>query len=443
MSLVGIMTAVGYGLMLLLTLFIPEFAEPVFGSGGVVLAMAGTVVTSMDTANQGADRVVPDISSKLTKLAPDRFPLDTILRNLKNEEPAHNVKVGWEEVGYYPRAFTVNGLVAAAGGAKTAITVTLDGLANQLAIGDELLVQDTAGGYVTDWGTKRAYVSEIAPGGNPNQIKIFAWQSSSTDGFNVTAPAIPNNSVLIRYSDSKSEQEGPSTARAMEPSTIYNYVHTFEKVVKISRMRNNIKTFTESDMKRGMAQALWDFREDIENQFNFGIGGVGTNPLNNEKHYKMHGAEHFIQSNILDASTGITEGMFLEWAERISDDTHGSEQKLLFVSPSLMTKIAKLNITQESMRNGRRDKVLGTNVLRIETPYFEFLLKLHKGYGVAQKGDYGLVLDPQHIKRRPLEKMYRMELNLEEAGGQRVKAHKYVETCSFEVRYEATHAIIT
>lgn len=436
---IGLIATLTYGFLLLLTHFIPELSIDVFGSYDVTLAVVGTVIAGANTANRPDARVVPDISTILTKVEPDRHPLNVMLRNLRSEEPAYDKKVGWEEVTHFPRQLTVNGATTL-GTAGQAKDVTVDANASHFIKGDVCMVLDaTTGADATGWDGKRLYVVS----GSGTTLSVRAIDST---GFISQVPVIPDNSLLVRFSSAKSETEATGTPRGMQPTTLYNYVHTFEKVIEISRLSQKIKTFTANDYKRNIAQAMRDFAEDIEYTLFFGIGSETTNPENSsEKQYTMNGAEHYVTTNVFAPSTlsGIGEDDLLDWVRRMTSDVHSSSTKILFADPLLMGQLAKLNLVSTQLQTKRSETVLGTKVNRITTPFgVDLLLKLHKGFHAMGKKGYGFILDPANVRRRTLEKMYKMDLDIEKSGGRRVIAKKIVETSTVEFRNEGSHGFI-
>lgn len=431
-----------FGLMAIAAMTVaPELYGLMFGSGAAIIAMAGTVVKDIDTVSTARSRVIPDYSGKLTELLPDVFPLDTALRNLKSDEPAKDIEVKWEEVGQFPRIATVNGNVTATTGGAVMNIVLTNGQASYFRKSDILRVTTGVFGAATDYGdTKYLFVTAVNEA--THTISVRSYDST---GYLAATPAITSGWKVIRMTNAKSEKEGVGDPRSMQPVVLSNYVQTFEKVIAIGKMRKKLSTYTEKDDVRAIRQALYDYRMDLENAFWFGKLLNTTHPISGDKIYKMAGVTSFVTSNLitLPSAGSITEQHLMDWGKQVFADNNGSNERMFFVSPTLMNELAKINLVATTLNTNRKETVLGCTVSRITTPFGDFLLTVHKGFPELGYDRYGACLDLQHIRRRVLEPMYRMDMKYEENGGQRVDAKKMLETSTVEVRYEKTHAIFS
>lgn len=431
-----------FGLMAIAAVTVaPELYGLMFGSGAALVAMAGTVVSEINTTTTARQRVIPDYSGKITELLPDVFPLDTALRSLKSDTKAEDIEVFWEEVGQFPRVASVNGNVTATTGSAVMNIILANGQAAYFRKSDILRVTTAVYGAATDYGdTKYLFVTAVNEG--THTITVRSYDST---GYLAATPAITSTWKVIRMSNAKSEKEGVGDPRSMQPVILSNLVQTFEKVIAIGKMRKKLRTYTEKDDVRAVRQSLYDYRMDLENSFWFGKRLNSTHPVSGDKIYKMAGVTSFVTSNLitLPAAGSITESHLMDWGKQVFADNNGSKERMFFVSPTLLNELAKINLVAASLRTNRSETVLGCTVDRIRTPFGDFLLTLHKGFPELGYDRYGATLDLQHICRRVLEPMYRMDMEYEKNGGQRVDAKKLLETSTVEVRYEKTHAIFS
>lgn len=433
---------------LVLSFLFPDLHELLFGSA-YALAIVGTPAGEIDTDSTDQDRVVRDVSSKITEHRPDVFRVDTALRKLPSSS-LHNVKAEWEEVDQYPRiANADNGadIPASAAGDPTTIplSVTADGIkeASYFIKSDVCRVIDesTNTDHANFIGTRLFVLSKDV---DANTITVKAFDST---GFLSQVPAIPALATaldIVRVGNAKSEKEEAGETRSMQPQQFLNYVHTFEKVVSISKMRKKLKTYTENDLKRNIRQSIFDYRLDLESGFWDGIGFSGFHPETGDKMYAMKGVSSFIQTNViaLPAVGDITEDMFIDWGEQVAADSHGSEEKMLYVSPSLWSELNKINLIKDTLQTRRMERVLGGFVIRIQTGHVDLLIGVHKGFPMLGKQRYGSILDFEHIRKRVLEPMDTVPIEPEKSGGARVEGRKYIETSTVEVRYEKTHGLL-
>jgi hypothetical protein len=431
-----------FGLMAIAAMTVaPELYGLMFGSGAAIIAMAGAVVKDIDTTSTARQRVIPDYSGKLTELLPDVFPLDTALRSLKADEKAEDIEVFWEEVGQFPRVASVNGDVTATTGGAVMDIILTSGHASYFRKSDILRVTTSTFGSATNYAdTKYLFVTAVNEA--THTISVRAYDST---GYLAAAPALTSGWKVIRMSNAKSEKEGVGDPRSMQPVILSNLVQTFEKVIAIGKMRKKLRTYTEKDDVRAIRQALYDYRMDLEYAFWFGKKINTTHPITGDKIYKMAGVTTFVTTNLvsLPGAGSITEQHLMDWGKQVFADNNGSNERMFFVSPTLMNELAKINLVANTLRTNRSESVLGCTVDRIRTPFGDFLLTLHKGFPELGYDRYGACLDLQHIRRRVLEPMYRMDMKYEENGGLRVDAKKMLETSTVEVRYEKTHAIFS
>jgi len=424
----------------------PEIIAPLFGSGtGLTLAMAvvgtpGDQITIKETQD---DRLVRDVSQKLTEHKPDAFRLDTALRKLESA-PLKAKYAEWEEVGQFPRIATIDDTADIATGATLDIPFKNAGESKYFIPNDICRVVDVATGVDhANYTTTRLLVTAVDHANN--EVTVKAYTSSGYGN----APAIPalaigNALQLIRFGHAKSEKEGVGEPRSMKPVQYKNFIHTFEKYVSISKIRKQLQTYTEDDLKRGIRQAIYDMRLDMESVFWDGVGFEDAHPTNDEKMFGMKGVSEFITSNVISLPSvgSITETMFLDWAEQVADDSHGSEEKMLWVSAGLWTEINKIPLITETLQSRRSETKLGAKVYRIQGGHCEFLLGVHKGFKELGKTRFGAIIDPMHLRKRVLEPMHTVDINPEPSGGAREEGRKYIETCTVEVRYEKTHALL-
>lgn len=423
----------------------PEAITILFGTGssGVFFANVGTPAGRIDTDSTDDDRLKRDVSKDITEHKPEAARLDTALRKLKSA-PLTAKYAEWEEVGQHPRIATVSDAGDIATSAEIDIPLGNAGESKYFIKDDILRVIDTDTDIdLTNFDGVRLYV--MSRNDADNEITVRAFNST---GF-ISVPAIPANThgeeiQLVRIGHGKSESDGAGEPRSMSPVQYRNGIHTFEKYINISKLRKKFNTFTENDLKRAIRQAIYDMRLDMESIFWDGVGMEDVHPDNAENMYTMKGVSSFISSNMIElpAVGDITETMFLDWAEQVSDDSHGSSEKLFWVSSALWTEINKIPLIKETLQSQRSERVLGAYVNRIQAGHCELLVGVHKGFKELGKRRFGAILDPMHLRKRILEPMETKNIDPEPSGGKREEGRKYLETCTVEVRYEKTHALL-
>lgn len=436
----------GLGLLLmtiaLMQVFAPEFAASIFGSSSAfALASVGASAGEIDTSSTDRDRVKPDISNEITIVRPDMFRLDTALRKIKSK-PAFDVEVKWEEVGQRPRIALIS--AAANTVAAPEVTITLATALNSTYF----IVNDVA--RVMNPATNTDHpnftgIRLVVTGRNDtnNTITVRAYNNT---GF-VDVPIIPALAFgsalnVVRVGHIKTEKDGVGSAVSQSPIQKSNYVHTLEKFISISKMRQKLKTYTKDDFIRNIEQGIYDLRLDAEGLLWDGVGMSST--FNNDKIHSMKGFSSYVTTNVITLPSvgSLTESWLLDVGEQVSASVHGSEEKMLYVSPSLWTELSKLNLVNGTLQNTRQERILGSYATRVNTGHCEFLIANHKGFPELGKQRFGAVVDMANICKRVLEPMSSTVIDPEGSGGARTTGKKYLETFTLEVRNEETHALL-
>ena len=438
--------------LIVATFFLPEGIVDFLFGPGFALAV-GTVGGEIDTEGTQEDRLKRDVAPDITEHKPEVFRLDTALRRIPSS-PLEAEKAEWEEVGQFPRISDIvnaTDISASNSGDPTDVplgTITAGGNTIKQAtyfIKDDICrVLDTATeSDEAGWAGKRAVVTAVNESANTATVRAY-----DSTGILDSVPAIPANSKtleLVRMGNLKSEKDGAGDPRMMKPEQRFNFIHTFEKYVSISKLRKKFRTYTEDDMKRAIRQSIYDFRLDTESILWDGVELKAKHPVTNDRVYAMRGLESYITSNriTLPAVGSITEADLIDWGEKVGSDSHGSEEKMFYVSPSLWSELTKINLIKDTLSSKRSETVLGGEVLRIKTGHADLLLQVHKGFPLLGKKRYGGILDVMHLKKRIVEPFERKNIDPEESGGARIEGQKYLETSTMEVRYEKTHAILS
>lgn len=444
LSALVMVSVLGPDIMAQVPIFDSELIYQLFGGGGTVslaMAVVGTPSDTIDTNNTQDSRLVRDVDQKITEHKPESFRLDTALRKIKSA-PLEAKYAEWEEVGQFPRIADIDDTSDLASAVTVEIPLSTAGGSKYYIVNDICRIVDTTTGVDhANFTAKRVRVTAVNHATNKVTVRAYG-----TGGFE-NVPAIPANAValqLIRFGHAKTEKDGVGEPRSMKPVQIKNYLHTFEKYVSISKLRKKFKTYTENDLKRAIRQAIYDMRLDMESVFWDGVGFEDTDPDNDEKMFAMKGFSQLVTSNVisLPAVGSITETMFLDWAQQVSDDSHGSDQKMLWVSADLWTEINKIPLIKETLQSQRSERVLGAYVNRIQAGHCELLVGVHKGFKELGKTRFGAIVDPMHMRKRVVEPMQTIDIRPEESGGKREEGRKYLETCTVEIRYEKTHALL-
>lgn len=392
-------------------------------------------VTTLSQQNLPEQHKVRDVSTILSKLEPDLYPLDTILRRMKKGPAATQTKIEWARTVSLPRTDTIAADSAAgSAGAAKVITVTTP---NMWRIDDIIITP----GSVTN-----PPLLVTAVNYTNGQVTVYALDQKSTvnvTGYG-TVPALTTGDVIAWLGNSKAEGFTQSYSRAQFPTYDYNYCELSDTIVDVTLTRKNTKNYTEDDWKRARREQLKEFRRSLEYKRWFGIRSEVKDPTDPTKdRWTMHGITRFLSKKFnydKDATgTKITEAMLIDWLASAFGGNNGSPSRFLFADTWLMAELAKCGLTNR--RNLKNEVVLGIKVGMVQTDFGTLFLKHHRGFNEMGKEHYGVIVDMAQVYNRELRPMERKELKLQDIGTDK-DAEQYKEQASQEVRNPECHAVI-
>lgn len=395
--------------------------------------MAETIITNIDQLNTEGDHLVRDVSSVLTELEPDRYPLDTITRKMPRGDAARNVKIEWESEGPLPRYDTVKTLNSA-GSAEGSVNLYVDNPSYWRA--DDIIR------VLGDSTVPLLRVSAVTS----TYITIYALDKRTsilTSGLG-TVPALPVGTKLTWLGNAKEDFFYMSTPKIPVPSIEYNWCENTDVVVKVSGTRNKTRNYTSKhDYERHKVKQLTEFRKSLESKRIFGRRSESTDPVSGNLRWSQGGIDEFITKefgyNIGAAGQKITETMLVDWFVEIFAGNSGSDTRFLFADSYLIGELLKIALVNDRTR--KHVEVLGVKMDMVEFNFGKLYIKHHRLFNELGKDHFGLIVDMENIRLRELQPMEQVKLMLKETGynGEGIQ---YFEQASLEVRYPATHARI-
>lgn len=397
-----------------------------------IAAVGITLVERISESSTPDAHKVRDVSMQLTQLRPDDKPLDTILRRMeavRGREMAENEKIEWEEDDIIPRNDTVSG-AHGAGSAGDPVEVSVaDG--TRWRPDDIIYLPENSSAP----GAK-LYVADV----NGNVVTVYRLDPGSSETSFGTVPALADEEELRRISNAKEEMSNASRARGTMPDQLYNYQQIVDATVEISNTRLATRNYTLNDYDRNQKQVLYDYRTSLEYNTIFGDRARIVDPTTGEVRWFMGGITFFLSTNDLTYTAGsLTEANLIDFMKAVFSGNAGSRTRLFFTTPNLTAEIDKILISSSTLQSTRGEKVLGVSANRLHSSFGDLMLINHQGLEELGKSNYGLILDPAYIRRRPLRPMTRKEITDADVDG---LAEQWIEQYSMEVRYEVTHAVV-
>jgi hypothetical protein len=412
------------------------------GASGLMfaqVAVAGTVTTDKkDTAAPG--HVKRSISRIVTELKPDEYPLDTMIRNSKNEAiPEKNIKVEWEEVKYRERNDVVDsgGFTAAgdAGDEQAVIPVTKIGIWGK---DDTVYIPSILNG-----GGKalRLHVSSVNRSGGT--ITCFALNGDT----GLRVPTIAETTPIYRMGTAKTELASTTDIITQLPAQNYNYCQVQMAYIEQSVMASLESSYSGYDHKEKVLQEIYNMRSSCEATHLFGFRGKYADPGDSELKYHAGGIEESVTKVHEFGDTG-SDGFTID-KEDINSllkttfaNNSANTQRVLLAGSDLIEAMENIKF-EKNQPALEHDIYLGVNVMKLKSNFGELNIKYHKlldGMGWEKKG---FVLDMDYIFKHDYEAMQTKKLDPDSAGLRRVKdAMRIHDTSCITVRYaESAHLV--
>lgn len=385
--------------------------------------MPQSVITgSKDTRNITQNRLVVDMSNDIGLLKPDDAALLSFLKIAKGKTlAASNPKFEWMEDGLAPRWDAIN----SGGGYTDSDTKIVVDNGAYFAVNDIVKVPRTG---------EVMLVTTIDPDAdNANELAV-------SRGYGTTAKAaLVDNDPLVIIGNINEEFAGMRTMKTTGLTPMYNYTQIWRTPFGVSRTAQNTKLYGPKELSYQQMKKGIEHKKDIERSLIFGERKedvTGSHPKR-----ATGGLLSFATANNYDAGGALTQS---EFDNNISEVIfkYGSKDKILYASARLLSVIngwalGKLMIDQSA-------KKYGLSVFKYITPFgtYNIINGMHTLEG-AVYGTYGIVIDPENVRYRPLQggdTKLKTNIQANDADG---RIDEYLTEGGLEVRNAETHAVIT
>ncbi len=402
--------------------------EFLFG-GGVAMAFAAVVgAPSNDSVNaadlEDAGVVDQDLSKDITLFNPDRFPLDTMTRELlKKKGKATSQKVKYFQKSTKP----FSDVIKAKNETTTGTTITV--------------TPETR----STWRTKDTLVMR---GVGANKEDVMFQVSSVTEETitlkvisQATVPTWEANQVVYRLGNAMSEKDMTTEPFAVYPEEYEQYCQNFMAQIEETTFANLTEKKVDWDFNDMEVENLYSLRGEIEASFLFGVkheikNGSDTTLFTN-------GIVHSIDKELTYVKDGLTKEMYTTWMESIFTGNNGSKERVLLAGSSLVRAISLLRETDKVMQsNSQMDTYLGVKCTSIVSDFGT--LKIVHAPLLDELGwkERGIVLDFEHIYKKEFVPMKATEIDLKGSGQRNANAKVIQEVSCLILRHPDCHAII-
>lgn len=422
---------------------------------GITMAIVGAVVTgapdgsgtvTMEQVKAGsADLDVNYISKKVSEMRPAATPLDTIMRNIKNQQSIKSFVSEYYAVESRPFYDTVNTQYTKAGDGHTSYDLVVNNV-GMWSADDTLMVNGIAGS-----DSKDLVCFVVSKNVSGNTIKIQPLNgtagSGTTEGSLIIPATIPADTRLVRMGPAKNELDAQHSPYAIVPVKTNNYVQIFMAQVEEGRFQREHAKEVDWNFTDYEAQNIYDMRASMEHSFLFGFKSKFNDVTAAKERYTTGGVTRYITKS-LEYGTGgldrtIDNTTFVDWNRSIFEGNSGSDTRLLFGGDGLMANLMKVDTILKQIEAKNTEVVYGVRFNKIETNHGILLFKRHPMLSFAGWTDQGIVLDINNIEKHTWKPMQITTLDLIKSGQRLADAVVIMEASAVITRYPDTHAIIS
>jgi hypothetical protein len=406
------------------------------GIGLAFAAAAGDVVQEpVTTANDNPDVLKETIAKNITRMHPDKYPFDTILREMGVIVPSPSWKTSYFEVDTRPLEDSVKTAVLASG-TTSAAWATFDIEVNALFmwnVDDNVLVQGINGNDSKDLVLHVVAITTTAL----TVIAINGLGANSAD-----LPDIAAGTKLTRIGNSKEETAAQTTPFAVLPNKNFNYNQIHMAQVEQSLYDKLHEKYVNWDLNEFRSEALWDMRGQMELTSLFGVRNYAYDPIAKKYKYFSGGAVRYITNVISKAATGFDNDSFVDIAKTVFNDNNGSETRVIFAGSGARATMSKSPSVMKQMTQRDVEVVWGVKFNRIETDFGTFLVKHHPLLNKVGWTNNAFILDMSNIEKHVFKAMETNSIDFNASGQRKTNADIIDEAFCTVYKNPNTHNIL-
>ena len=404
--------------------------------GMAFAAAAGDVVQEpVTTETDKADVLKPNIAKNITKMHPDKYPFDTILREMGIVVPVKAWKTEYFEVDTRPLEDTLKTALLATGTTSAAWT-TFNIEPNALFmwnVDDNVLVQGVNGSDAKDLVLHVVAITTTA-------LTVIALNGIGDNGADI--PALSAGVGLTRIGNAKEETASQTTPYAVLPNKNYNYCQIHMAQVEQSLYDKLHDKWVNWDLNEFRSEALWDMRGQMEFTSLFGARKYAYDPVLKKYKYFAGGALRYITNVISKAATGFDNAAFVDIAKTIFNNNNGSETRIIFAGSGARATMSKSPSVMKQMEQRDVEVVWGVKFNRIETDFGTLLVKHHPLLNRIGWTNNAFVLDMNNVEKHIFKGMETNSIDFNESGQRKTNADIIDEAFCTVYKNPNTHNIL-
>jgi len=397
------------------------------------------VVTTTKVKAASPNLLRPEISNTITKVRPDIFPMDTILRQV-----GHIGKCDSREYKFYSSA------VRGVADTLTAAHVFAEVESAELSVTNvHIWLKDDIGFFpeITDNDMQELRVKVTKVDNAGKKITVVPVNGVGVGGLlkGDFLPAVANGKDLVRIGNAKGEVDAQNTPYANLPTDTSNFVQIFMCQVEESLVESSHNKEVEYNINDFQTDAIYDMRRMAELSMLFGYPKQDVfDPEAQKTVDLMGGARYYVtKTATYDATVAGTDAVFNAWGAKIFAGNNGSYTRILFAGNGLIEWIMNIPVVQKQLAANKTEVVAGLKFKVIETFWGDLLVRRHQAFDDVKGYTFnGLVLDIDNVERRIRTATETQKLELDKTGIRRVNAFRILEEWTMAFRNPSTHCWI-
>lgn len=449
------------------------FDLPMMEGNVVLTAMAGVVgapvegtVSTKELSDAGIAE--QDIDLDITKISPNKTPLDTISRNIRKATQCKSQEIKYYQKSNKPLTDTLdstadgNGQSASApckshtetsnGTTKIYVKVsqpkmwrkddtilmfdlTLSGQPGAAAVGAAGTFTASQMFHVED---KEGAVLGLVPVGG------MKGKAATNVADQFVVPNFTSDVKLVRMGQAKKEKDLTSEPIAIMPVASQNYCQNFITQVEESTFAALTQKEVEFGIEEFDQDNLESMRAEMELSFLFGTKEKKEG-ANGDTVYFTGGIANEIKKRVTYGTGGADRTMsaqdYMGMLQEVFVGTNGSPERVLYAGSELIKAFELLREAQKNINGATvQETYHGVIVTKIISTFGTIRLVHNPLFDEIGKEDQGLILDMAHVHRRPFVPMVAKELDLKSTGLKNATARTVQECSCMILKYPDCHA---
>lgn len=435
-------------LLIALGFAIPELAEVLGMTGtGVVFAavpIAGGTASVGTIEKQDPEYLAEDISQLVTRIDPNNYAFDTLMRHLGNDKEARNMRIQFEEFEYHKRDGLITAIDAVVGtGNEHKAVLTLAGNMDRFGREETIMIPEVE--VEVDGRMQELVVKVLDRDSTAKTLTVQVLYQDDSTGDYMAWPGgitVGDGIPAFRIAPNVSEMTAQVVPKGLIPVREWNYAQILmatisqSKLMRRMRAKSGHKTYAENQL-----QAIKDFRSSCEYAIKFGVRATGYDE-DGEQWWNMNGFTRYVDKQINYTKGAMTENDFIDWTRNVFATNNGSKTRHLLADSYLVSDILKVPSVQKQLDASKVDVVRGIRCTKIESNFGMLLITHDSSLDELDYKHYGIVVDPKNVRRRVVEPMQITDLEVDKPGLKRADMKRLLENFTVEVRHKDTHAIV-